>query len=186
MPEFRTPPPVLESPRLRLRPLRSVDAADVFALFGDPDVTRYWSFATWSQLAQAEKWLAERRRWGPPTAYPWALADRDDDRLLGTVTLFILAGRPHSAEIGYSLRSSRQGHGLAREAVDRALQFAFGDLGLERVEADVDPLNEPSWRLLEQLGFRRERVLHKRWRARGEYTDSWIYGLLRPDLREAA
>jgi RimJ/RimL family protein N-acetyltransferase len=186
MPDPRTPPPVLDSPRLRLRPLRAADAGDVFALYGDPDVTRYWSFETWTRPAQAEAWLAERLTWGPPTVYPWALADRADDRLLGMVSLFVLTGRPHCAELGYSLLPSHQGQGLAREGVRRAVEFAFDTLGLERIEADVDPLNEPSWRLVEKLGFKREGLLRNRWRVRGEFTDSWIYGLLRPDFREAA
>jgi RimJ/RimL family protein N-acetyltransferase len=40
--------------------------------------------------------------------------------------------------------------------------------------------------LIEQLGFKREGLLRNRWRVRGEFTDSWIYGLLRPDFREAS
>lgn len=186
MPELRTPPPVLESQRLRLRPLRADDAGDLFALYGDSGVTRYWNFGAWSQLAQAKAWLAERMTWGPPAAYPWALADRDNDGLLGTVTLFLLNSRPGRAEIGYSLQSARQGQGLAREGVRRAIAFAFDELGLEHIEADVDPLNEPSWRLLERLGFQREGLLRNRWRIRGAFSDSWIYGLRRPDLPEAA
>ena len=52
--------PVLEGERIRLRPLRMGDAPDVFEMYSDPEVTRYWSFSAWTQPAQAEAWLAER------------------------------------------------------------------------------------------------------------------------------
>jgi RimJ/RimL family protein N-acetyltransferase len=113
--------------------------------------------------------------------YAWAVAERDNDRLIGTTTLFSLAGAHRRAEIGYSLVGSHQGRGLAAEALRTAIGHAFGDLGLERIEADVDPRNEKSWQLLERLGFRREGLLRDRWRVDGEVCDSYLYGLLRPE-----
>ena len=52
--------PVIEGQRVRLRPLRRTDAAALFTLYADPEVCRYWSFAPWTDLAQAEAWLDER------------------------------------------------------------------------------------------------------------------------------
>ncbi|PRH83010.1 GNAT family N-acetyltransferase [Arenimonas caeni] len=181
-----TQPPVLEGQALRLRPLREADAEALFALYGDPGVCRYWSFAPWTELAQARAWLAERMAWRPPATFGWALADRGDDQLLGTVSLFSLSAPNRRAELGYSLLPARQGRGLAREAVRLALDFAFGPLALERVEADVDPGNEPSWRLLEHFGFRREGLLRNRWRVGDTFADSWIYGLLAGEHRGTA
>ena len=181
-----TEPPVLEGQAVRLRPLRATDAADLFALYSDPSVCRYWSFAPWTEPAQAEAWLAERMGWRPPATYGWALADRGDDRLLGTVSLFSLSAPNRRAEPGYSLHPAHQGRGLARQAVGLALEFGFGTLELERVEADVDPRNAPSWRLLEHFGFRREGLLRNRWRVGDTFADSWIYGLLRDERPGAA
>lgn len=176
------PPPTLESPRLRLRPYRPDDAAAVFALYGDPVVTRFWSFPAWTELAQAEAYLVQRLSFETPSVYAWALAERASDLLIGTTTLFSLNGPQRRAEIGYSLLPARQGQGLALEALRLALGHAFGPLGLERIEADVDPRNEASWRLLEKLGFRREGLLRNRWRVGDEVADSAIYGLLREDF----
>ena len=178
--------PVLESERIRLRPLRLDDAEEVFAMFSDTEVTRFWSFSAWTAPAQADAWLAERIGWGPPSVFGWAMADRSDDRFIGTTALFSLSGPLHRAELGYSLAPSRQGQGLATEAVRRALDFGFDVLGLERVEADVDPRNEASCRLAERLGFQREGLLRNRWRVGGEFADSILYGLLRNEYRRAA
>ena len=178
--------PVLESERIRLRPLRMDDAGEVFTMFSDARVTRYWSFQAWTEPAQAEAWLAERIGWGPPSVYGWAMADRASDAFIGTTALFSLSGPLHRAELGYSLMPARQGEGLATEAVRRALDFGFDVLGLERIEADVDPRNLPSCQLAERLGFQREGLLRNRWRVGGEFADSVLYGLLRNEYRRQA
>ena len=65
-----------------------------------------------------------------------------------------------------------------REALGAVLNCAFGPYGLRRLEAEVDPLNQASSRLLEGLGFTREGQLRKRWVDKGAAHDTIIYGLL--------
>ena len=175
--------PTLESARLRLRPYRSNDADAMFRLYSDPRVMRYWSFPPWTERSQAEAYLkrvlgemAEGR------VLPWAIAAAEDDRLLGTVTFFALDLVQGRAEIGYSLDPKFQGQGMASEALRVALAHAFDTLRLRRVEADADPRNVPSCRLLERLGFRLEGLLRARWRVAGEICDTALYGLLAPEF----
>jgi RimJ/RimL family protein N-acetyltransferase len=163
-----------------LRALRLDDVDALHALFADPQVARYWSFAPWTRRAQAEDYLQLRLTLVPPAVYCWAIATAADE-LIGTVTLFVLDGAPRRGEIGYALASACQGQGLASEALRVAIRHAFEVLGLDRIEADVDPRNQPSWRLLEHLGFNREALLHDRCRAGNEIGDAAIYALLRAD-----
>lgn len=141
-------------------------------------MTRYWSFAAWTRRAQALDYLELRRSLRPPWVYCWAIVD-PADVLIGTLTLFVLHGEPLCGEIGYALSPTHQGRGMAGEALRLAIEHAFMQLGLQRIEADVDPRNEPSWRLLERLGFRREALLHDRCRRGDEIGDAAIYGLER-------
>jgi len=177
--------PILETARLRLRPYRVSDRERVFELFGDPQVARFWSFPAWTELAQAEAFLAPLV--GPladdAKSLPWAIADGTTDELLGTATLFDVHRDQQRAEIGYSVRASCWKRGYAREAVHRVLVHAFGDLALRRVEADVDPRNTGSLALLESLGFTREGYRRERWNVAGEICDSVVYGLLARELR---
>ncbi|MFN2369802.1 MAG: GNAT family N-acetyltransferase, partial [Candidatus Krumholzibacteriia bacterium] len=83
------------------------------------------------------------------------------------------------AELGYGLRADAWGQGYAAEAVGELLRFGFTELALHRVEADVDPRNEASVRLLERLGFTREGLLRERWIVEEEISDAAFYGLLR-------
>jgi len=161
-----------------LRSLRADDVDDLYTLFADAEVTRHWSFAAWTRRAQAEEYLRLRLSLLPPAVYCWAIAH--DDRLIGSVTLFVLDGA-RGGEIGYALAPAHQGRGLASEALRLAIAHAFDVLELARIEADVDPRNEASWRLLERLGFRREALLHDRCRRGDEVGDAAIYGLLRAD-----
>jgi RimJ/RimL family protein N-acetyltransferase len=114
---------------------------------------------------------------------PWAVARREDDRVVGTGTLFALAPDQGRAEIGFSLLPALQGQGIAAESVRCLLAYAFDTLRLRRVEADIDPRNTPSRRLVERLGFREEGLLRARWQVAGETCDSAFYGLLAGEFR---
>ena len=78
-----------------------------------------------------------------------------DRRVIGSITVMLEAGQPR-AEIGYILGREHWGLGYAGEAQRRAIDFAFDELGLHRLEADTHPDNAASTRSLERLGFRRE------------------------------
>ena len=148
---------------------------------------RYWSFPAWVEVAQARTYL-EHARAGMDSGeiFPWAIADGDSDRLIGALTLFSLHVEQRRAEIGYSLAPDFQGRGMAEEALRRALHFAFEQLGLRRLEADIDPRNIASCRLVERLGFVREGLLRKRWKVNGEECDTALYGVLADEFGDAA
>ncbi len=185
-PDF-PPLPVLASARLRLRPYRDDDVEAMFALYSDPRVMRYWSFPPWTEHGQARDYLARAAAHAAQgIALPWAMADAGTDALVGTATLHSVQREQGRAELGYSLSPACQGRGLAAEALRLVLAHAFGPLALRRVEADVDPRNDASCRLLLRLGFQQEGLLRERWRVNGETCDSAMFGLLARDFDAAA
>jgi RimJ/RimL family protein N-acetyltransferase len=169
--------PRLSSTRVSLRPLHADDGDDLYVVYADPAVARHWSFPAWTRRTQAQDYLRLRLSLLPPAVYCWAIT-HGDERLIGTVTLFALDAS-RGCEIGYALASAFHGRGLASEALRLVISHAFETLALARIEADVDPRNEASWRLLERLGFRREALLHDRCRRGDEVGDAAIYALLR-------
>ncbi|HVT06822.1 MAG TPA: GNAT family N-acetyltransferase [Polyangia bacterium] len=181
--------PRLAGGRIVLRPIDEADAPGVLSIFGDPEVVRYWSRPPLPDLAAANTFLDEmqedffRRR-----SFHWGIAEAAPDgsqagALIGTFKLGALSFRHRRAEIGFLLRRDRWGQGLAAEALAVMFGFCFGRLGLHRLEADVDPENAPSLRLLEKLGFQREGRLRERWQAQGDARDAIFLGLLRPEWR---
>lgn len=174
--------PPLDSKRLHLRGLTEADLPGLFAVFSDPEVMRYWSSTPLTDMAGAAR-LLERIQAGcrRDEFYQWGIAPIDTGSIIGTVTLRNITLEHQRAEIGFALGRGHWGRGLAREAVTRVLQHAFGPMGLYRIEADVDPRNAGSLRLLEGLGFRREGLLRSRFLVGGERADSVILGLHRDE-----
>jgi [ribosomal protein S5]-alanine N-acetyltransferase len=174
----------LETPRLRLRPVAETDAGDLFAIFSDPVVMRYWSTPTWTRPEQATE-MVEREAAGlaAGASVRLAIIRADDGAVVGTLSLFALDEQSRRAEIGFALASSAWGQGYAQEAARALIRHAFGVMRLNRLEADIDPRNEGSARVLERLGFRREGLLRERWMVAGEVSDSALYGLLSRDWR---
>lgn len=175
--------PTLTGTRVQLRPLRASDADDLFAVHSDPHVMRYWSHVPWTDRAQAAARIAQLAHDRENAEfYTWA-STLADDRLIGTVSLFAVNRSQRRGEIGYALAARAWGNGYATEGLRLAIAHAFGPIGLERLEADIDPRNDASCRLVERVGFRREGLLRQRWRVADEVTDSAIYGLLRAEYR---
>ena len=111
----------------------------------------------------------------------WMVAARDGDAVIGTCTMFRFEPRHRRAEIGYALRSDHWGRGLAREAAELALDWAFRVLDLHRVEADIDPRNDGSRALLQRLGFSSEGLLRQRSFVGDDVSDTELFGLLATD-----
>ncbi len=178
------PVPVLHGERVMLRVWRREDAEAMFDFFSDPDFTRYWSRAVYADVAEVRSYidlqLADLARF---EFYPWAITQHGDDTPIGTCTLFGIDRDNRRCMLGYGLRPATQGRGLGREAVKLAINFAFEEVGLHRIETDIDPRNERSWRLVERLGFQREGLLRQRWHVNNEVCDSVLHGLLKTDPR---
>ena len=147
--------PTLRGVRTRLRAPVAGDAAAVFALYADPRVMRYWPRAPMVELQEAQRWIDEvLASFDDRTRIEWIVTARDDDRALGTCTLFNFVGRAHAAWVGYALHPDAWGRGLARDAVSRAMAWGQDTLGLQRFDANADPRNAASLRLLGDLGFK--------------------------------
>jgi len=86
-----------------------------------------------------------------------------------------------SAMLGYWVDRARAGRGLATAAVREALELAFGELGMHRVEAGTLIDNVPSQRVLEKCGFTRVGVLRGHLKIKGEWRDHYLYERLATD-----
>jgi ribosomal-protein-alanine N-acetyltransferase len=180
---FRDGLPTIESRGLRLRAFRHADADDVFRLYCDKDAVRFGYSPRMEEPSDAIVVIEETARLARArTVFHWGVAD-GEDRIVGHATLFHLEKRHRRAEIGYSIRRDLWGRGLGTRAAAVLVDFAFGALDLRRIEADVDPRNTGSLRLLEKLGFVREGYFRQRWEIQGEVQDGVAFGLLRSEWR---
>jgi [ribosomal protein S5]-alanine N-acetyltransferase len=165
-----------------LRNLVESDVPALLRLFGDPAVMKYWSSAPLVDESEARALLHHiHEGFSSRSLFQWGFALRETGDLIGTCTLFHVDRAHRRAEVGYALRPHAWGRGLASEALSVLIAFAFGPLGLHRLEADADPENVRSLRTLERQGFRQEGYLRERWHHMGELRDAIFFGLLRSE-----
>ncbi len=180
MPAFDGLP--IKTERLLLRPFSTSDARDLFDIYSDPQVMRFWSSAPWDSIERAHETLErDIRGFENGEHLCLALERHQDTRMIGQCTLFKISEGCRRAEIGYCLASGVWGNGYMHEALGALIAYGFEHLELNRIEADIDPLNEASVKSVERLGFVREGLLRERWIVDGEVSDSAIYGLLQED-----
>jgi RimJ/RimL family protein N-acetyltransferase len=178
MPDLK--PVTLDTERLLLRWMTEDDIDGHYAVFSDPEVARYWSSEPWSDMDQARQAIASTiAAYADGSGMRLAIVLRDSGQLIGNVSLHHFFEQNRRCEIGYALASRHWGQGYATEALRAAIRYGFDVLGLNRIEADIDPRNAGSARVLEKLGFRKEGYMPERWIVFGEFADTINYGLLR-------
>ncbi|MCP4573805.1 MAG: GNAT family N-acetyltransferase [bacterium] len=176
-----TPPPILNSARLLLRPVNRDDLDLVYAFNADERNLRYVAREPWTAKAQA---LVRIDEWTDGFAaratMMWAFEHGPERAPAGYGGFFGIDAEADKAEIGYGLLPAYWGRGLAGEAVDAMVAWGFGELKLHRIHARVHPGNTASERLLARRGFQVEGLLKHDSRARGQWFDSALFGLIDP------
>ncbi len=176
----------LETPRLRIRAVAQADLADLMAVNGDPLVTQFLPYATWSGPGDAQAWYERMQTLtAPGTARQLVVQLQVNSSVIGTVLLFKWDEASARVEIGYVLGRAHWGQGLMREALQATIGSCFQHAGVRRIEAEVNPDNTASNRLLQTLGFTQEGRARQRWVAKGRAYDTHLYGLLRDEWRSA-
>ncbi len=171
--------PEIIGDRVRLRTIDESDLDQLHAIFSDPKVMRYWSTPPLESIEEARALLEEIQTSNQQrTILKWGVALKSSDIMVGTVTLFNLDQTQGRAEIGYAQARAYWGQGYIHEALQSLLTYAFEEMKLRRIEADVDPRNTASIKTLERLGFQKEGFLRERWHVGGEIQDALFYGLL--------
>ena len=170
---------VMETARLRLRPLSVDDAEGMHVVYSDEEAMRWWSHPPFATLDETRAELTKKTAATDWRA--WAITLKGDgadkDWAIGQLAAHEKR-QGRVIEIGYSLARTHWGKGYAREAVSRLLDLLFGEEGHRRVFADTDPDNVGSNSLLQSLGFVQEARLRGEWETHLGVRDSLIWGLL--------
>lgn len=175
--------PVLETPRLYLRPLMMDDFEDFYEYAQDLEVS---GPGMWTPYPNETKAREDFERLLSLYSYGlmwWALEIRDKGKMIGRCQLAEYDAEDGRAELSYALNRHFWGQGLITEAAQAILQYGFDVMALNRISAQVFTDNEGSIRVLEKLGFKREGRLRQYRRIRGYPEDVYIYSLLREAWR---
>ena len=167
--------PVIDTPRLLLRPPTMDDAAGITEYAMDPEVSRYVTWPRHRSPSDALAYLkyaisaAEKGQ-----ELTWIITLRASGEVIGTAAIRL---QGHRVELGYVLKRSSWGQGFATEAARAIVEWALMQPTIHRAWAVCDVQNVASVKVLEKIGMQREGLL-RRWAALEDFgtpRDCWCY-----------
>lgn len=179
----------LLTPRLSARPAAPDDAHPHFDA-AQESLREVGRWLSWCRddltLRDSEQWITRCiDGWKSGDFFGFYLFDRTDRSFVGCCTINEIDPVRLRANLGYWIRTSRQGRGLASEAVPKIARFGFERLGLQRLEIVAAVGNDASQRVALKVGAVREGVARNRLRIHGRQSDAVIFSLIPTDLADA-
>ena len=169
-----------------MRPFRFADADETFAAVRESltDLRPWMSWAHNGYSLQDSKEFIRitRARWEEGTLFAFVITDAKTGSVLGGCSLSHIHPVYHLCNLGYWVRTSRRGEGIAVRATRLAARFAFEKVGLIRVEIVMAIDNFASRRVAEKSGAHYEGILRNRMVVGREIYDAHMYSLIPRDF----
>ena len=175
----------IETERLILRKFKESDAETFFKYRTNPQVAKYQGEGWVNfKIEQAVEFIKEQMDFEPGVPDSWfqiAIELKDTGNLVGDLAIHTLSQDINQVEIGFTLNPVYQNKGFGIEVVRSLLEYIFKVLNKHRVIAITDVRNKPSIKLLEKVGMRKEGHFIKNAWNKGEYTDEYLFALLKEE-----
>lgn len=175
--------PVIETPRLILRPLTADDAPDLRRWLAREEIYTYWGRPASKNEREPEQMFIDARPWvkrKPSPDFNWGMVLKNSGTVIGMVAIFDIENS-RMGSVGYRLDPDLWSQGYATEALQAAVRFIFEHTELDRLQATADVRNIASNRVLEKCGFVLEGTV-RRGKMVSTYCDYRIWGMLREDF----
>lgn len=170
----------LETRRLMLKEITERDCEDVFKIFSDKEVLKYYDIEPLKNLEEANNLIQMlSRRFKNKRGIRWGMYLKDTGRLIGTCGYQGLNMESLRTDIGYEMSKDFWGQGLMQEALQAIIGFGFNIMSLNRIQALVEPNNKNSLNLLHRIGFNEEGTLSEYEYYRSGFKDLIMLSLLK-------
>ncbi len=175
------PFPEIQTQRLLLREITVLDANEIFFLRSDKEVLKYIDKPPAKTLDDALEFILRINTLKENNqGINWAITIKGSDILIGNICLWNIKPEHHRAEVGYVLHPQHHGKGIMQEAIKAVLDYGFQTLQLHSIEANVNPANTSSIKLLVRNNFVREAYFRENYFFNNQFLDTAIYSLLAP------
>jgi RimJ/RimL family protein N-acetyltransferase len=143
-------------------------------------------FGEYNPLHQMSKTEAEKMLDNPSDIKPFIIEKKDGSKIGFIVHFHVLhlGTGTKQLEIGYTLVPSERGKGYGTEALEIMVDYLFLSKDIMRIQAQTDQRNAASQKILERVGFKKEGTLRKNFFMKGEWTDDYIYSILREEWKK--
>ena len=170
----------IETERLQIRKIGEDDLQDLFMIYRNEDTCRYLLHDAWNEENKNAYFMRMLNRDTLSKDAALQLACTVHDKVIGTISA-TYTDMPDTVEIGYVFNSDYSKHGYASEAVKAVMDKLFNEYNVHRIIVNMDARNSDSARLCERLGMRKEAHFLKDYWNKGEWTDSFIYAILKEE-----
>ena len=176
--------PMLRGARVWLRPSEASDIDRFLAWLNDAETSRYLSLRSPLSRAAEERWFERLVEEQGKTVFHFVICLAVDDRAIGTIGLMEIDYVNGSAGVGIAIgEPALWGQGLGTDAMDAILDFAFGQLRLERVWLDLNTDNVRARRSYEKSGFVLEGTKRHAYYSDGRPRDLDLMSIIRAEWR---
>ena len=169
---------MIKTKRLVLRPLEPGDLDTAHEYAGDPAITGYMMYLPNKSKRETGQFLRQAAaEWSKAEPQFYEFAVTLDHKHIGAVSVY-LDESGQEGELGWIIHRDYQGHGYATEAAKAVLDFAFDTLGVKKAVAHCDYRNEPSYRVMRNIGLSLERNdLTRRYSGSDEDVQELMYSV---------
>ena len=176
----------LETERLILRPPSLLDVPRCCELGGEFEVAKGTLTMPHPYTEEAAAAFIDSTKLGWEKLSPciFAIVHKDAQALIGMIGVHTRAEHKH-ADLGYWIGIPYWNQGYATEAAQRAVDWGFQQLGLNRLYAEHFGTNPASGRVMQKIGMKYEGTLRQHYIRFGEVQDAVIYGILRSEWEAA-
>ncbi|WP_374507500.1 GNAT family N-acetyltransferase [Flavobacterium sp.] len=175
-----SPFPNLETNRLNLRRLTSEDVDEILVLRSNPEIMQFIPRPLIKSKEEALEFITTMNAAvDSNTVINWAITTKENDELIGMIGFYRMKPENYRAEVGYILSAAYHGQGIITEALQRVIQFGFEEMGLNSIEAVIDPENFGSEKVLLKNNFVKEGHFKEHTFFEGKFLDSVFYSLLK-------
>jgi len=173
--------PVIHTNRLDLVEIRQQHLKNIYNLFSDENVTRFYNLLPLTVESDAQKFIDwYQNRFKEKLGIRWSISLKGEQDIIGTIGFNNFTKR-HKANIGYDLQPDYWNKGIMTEALRAVINFGFNQLEINRMEAEVMQGNVNSEKLLLKLNFLKEGVLREWMLWNDNYYDMSMFSLLKSD-----
>ncbi len=173
------PFPLIKTKRLLLRRITRKDVKEIFFLRSDKRVLHYLDVAPAAAKKVAFEFIKKvQDAIKNGDGITWGISIKNKPNLIGTIGFWRIIKVHYRAEIGYILHPEYWGKGITQEAMTAVIKYGFKQMKLHSVEANVNPYNAASIRLLKKNGFVKEAYFRENYYFDGKFLDTAIYSLI--------
>ena len=170
---------VLETDRLIIRRIATSDASDMYEYAHKSETSQYllWSpHPYYSYTLDLIRYL--QKQYAQGKFYDLAIVFKETQKMIGTVGFTTIDEKTSCCEVGYVLNPDYWGRGIATEALNALLNFAFCELGFNRVEARYFAQNIASRRVMDKCGFTFEGIQRNKLLVKNVFRDIGVCSIL--------